>query len=203
MAGTAALLKSATSPRVRSRQDSVRARILASGAQLFVQKGYENVAVEDILAASDVARSSFYRFFAGREDVLSNLIRPVFEDGLARLDALVAGHASARATISGIFDTYLALWLAGPDSLRLSTRAGGIHFELFKDLHTPFRDRIRLLCERAAPSGCLLNGNADYSARLIARTAVPVLEVYHRDPRFASLYHKTMSGLLLAPENAT
>lgn len=183
--------------RVRSRQDDTRARLLARSAALFVAHGYENVSVEQILAATGIARSSFYRFFANREDVLSNIIRPVFVDGLAHLESIPAGDT--RSVLHGIFAAYLALWDASPDALRLSTRTGGIYFELFRDLHLPFRERITTLLRQVEPEGALLNGSAGYTARLIARTAVPVMEVYHADPRFPELFHATMSGFLLLP----
>lgn len=182
--------------KIRSRQDGTRSRILAESGALFVAHGYENVSVEQILAAAGIARSSFYRFFANREDVLANIIRPVFVAGLAHLDAISA--RDARGVLNGIFDTYLALWVASPDALRLSTRTGGVYFELFRDLHMPFREQITALLRLVEPDGALLNGSADYTARLIARAAVPVLEVYHRDPRFADLFRSTMSGFLLS-----
>lgn len=186
------------STKVRLRQDDTRTRILRESAALFVSSGYENVSVEQILAAADIARSSFYRFFANREEVLSSIIRPVFVAGLAHLEAIAAGDS--RGVLRGIFDAYLALWHASPDALRLSTRTGGIYFELFRDLHMPFRERITALLRLVEPEGLLLNGNAGYTARLIARTAVPVLEVYHRDSRFADLFRSTMSGFLLIPD---
>lgn len=183
--------------KIRFRQDGTRARILAESARLFVAHGYDSVSVEQILAAARIARSSFYRFFANREDVLANIIRPVFVDGLAWLEAIAA--RDSRGVLNGIFDTYLALWAASPDALRLSTRTGGVYFELFRDLHLPFRDKITALLRLVEPEGILLNGSASYTARLIARTAVPVLEVYQQDPRFTSLFRSTMGGLLLQP----
>jgi len=183
--------------RIRSRQDGTRTRILTESAALFVADGFENVSVEQILTAAGVARSSFYRFFANREDVLASIIRPVFADGLVHLEAIAA--RDSRGVLHGIFDAYLALWAAGPDALRLSTRTGGVYFELFRDLHLPFREKIAALLRLVESEGALLNGSAGYTARLIARTAVPVMEVYHRDPAFAELFRATMSGLLLQP----
>lgn len=186
-----------TSLKIRSRQDGTRSRILSRSASLFVTQGYENVSVEQIILAAGIARSSFYRFFANREEVLSAIIRPVFEAGLARLSAITS--QDARGVVHGILDTYLALWAASPDALRLSIRTGGVHFELFRDLHTPFRERITTLLRLIEPGGQLLNKSSNYTASLIARTAVPVLEIYQRDSRFSFLFHSTMSGLLLLP----
>jgi AcrR family transcriptional regulator len=187
------------SPKIRSRQDGTRSRILAESAALFVANGYDSVSVEQIIAAARIARSSFYRFFSNREEVLTSIIRPVFVDGLAHLARITA--RDARGVLDGIFDAYLALWAASPDALRLSTRTGGIYFELFRDVHAPFRERITSLLRLVEPGGELLNRSADYTARLIARTAVPVMEVYQRDPGFADLFRSTMRGFLLLPTN--
>lgn len=186
-----------TSPKIRSRQHGTRSRILAESASLFVTNGYENVSVEQIIVAAGIARSSFYRFFRNREEVLSAIIRPVFEAGLTGLGKITA--RDARGVLHGIFDTYLALWAASPDALRLSIRTGGIYFELFRDLHTPFREQITALLRLVEPSGQLLNKSAEYTARLIARTSVPVMEIYQHDSGFTALFHSTMSGLLLLP----
>ena len=188
------------SEKIRTRQDGTRQRIVAESASLFVAHGYENVSVEQIIAATGIARSSFYRFFANREEVLASIIRPVFVAGLAHLATITA--RDARGVLSGIFAAYLALWAASPNALRLSTRTGGVHFELFRDVHTPFRERITTLLHLVQQGGELLNGSADYTARLIARTAVPVLEIYHRDARCPELFRSTMSGLLLLPTDS-
>lgn len=183
------------SAKVRRRQSRTRERILRESARLFVEKGFANVSVEEIISAAEIARSSFYRFFANREDVLTSIIRPVFEQGLARLEALDSRQPAS--IVPGILDTYLELWAASPDAVRLSTRTGGVHFELFRDLHTRFRERITALVRSVMPTGRLLNGDADYTARLIARTSVPVMEVYHHDPAFRELFHRSMQGFLL------
>ena len=77
----------ALSPKIRRRQGRTRQRILDESARLFIAKGFENVSVEEIIAAAEIARSSFYRFFSNREEVLANIIRPVFEQGIVELDA--------------------------------------------------------------------------------------------------------------------
>ena len=76
------------SPKVRKRQSRTRQRILDESAHLFIAKGFENVSVEEIIDAAEIARSSFYRFFSNREQVLANIIRPVFEQGLLELEKI-------------------------------------------------------------------------------------------------------------------
>ena len=185
-------------PTVRRRQVRTRDRILAESASLFISRGFANVSVEEIIAAAGIARSSFYRFFSNREDVLTQIIRPVFEQGTRALKKI--DTRDPRATMVGLFNAYLEVWERSPDALRLSTRVGGVHFSLFRDLHNDYRLALLALLGRAEAAGILLNDDADASGRLIARCAVPVLEVYADNPRQAELFHLTMSGLLIKAE---
>lgn len=185
----------AISPKVRRRQGRTRERILRESARLFAARGFANVSVEDIIDAAEIARSSFYRFFANREELLGDIVRPVFEQGVTRLAAI--RDTDALAVMDGIFDTYLALYRANPDALRLSTRIGGELFQRFLDTHNEFRTELTRLLEQAQAAGILRSGSAAYAGRLLARTAVPVLEVFAADKNFDELYRGSMRGLLI------
>ena len=91
------------SPKIRRRQDRTRQRILDESARRFIANGFENVRVEGIIEAADIARSSFYRFFANREEVLTNIVRPVFVQGLIGLQAIDTDDP--REIMSGILST--------------------------------------------------------------------------------------------------
>jgi AcrR family transcriptional regulator len=186
------------SPKVASRQSRTRERILAESAQLFLARGFESVSVDNIVAAAEIARSSFYRFFSNRDEVLASIIRPVFEGGLAIMKDVV--RQPADQALDGVLGMYLELWRRGPEALRLATRMGGAYFRLFEDVHGAYRRDLTELLRRMEPTGLLVNGSGDYTARLLARTAVPVLEVYAKDPRLESLFRQTMRGLLMKPE---
>lgn len=188
----------AASPKVARRQGRTRERILLESSRLFLSRGFESVSVDHIVQAAEIARSSFYRFFPNREEVLSSIIRPVFESGLAMM-ADVA-RRPPRDVVDGILDMYLALWRAGPESIQLATRMGGRYFRLFEDVHARYRGTLVELLVRVEATGLLLNGSGSYSARLIARGAVPVLEVYRNDPELESLFRRTLRGMLLKTE---
>jgi len=189
------------SPKIASRQNRTRERIVSESAKLFLARGFENVSVDHIVAASEIARSSFYRFFPNRDEVLASIIRPVFESGVSMMQEIA--RRPARQTMDGLFDMYLKLWKSGSEAMRLATRMGGAYFRLFEDVHATYRQALTDLVRRVQPTGMLLNDSGDYSARLIARSAVPVLEIYRDDPRFEILFRQTMTGLLLKPEAIT
>jgi AcrR family transcriptional regulator len=189
------------SPKIRKRQGRTRQRILDESARKFIEKGFENVSVEDIIDAAEIARSSFYRFFANREQVLASIIRPVFEQGLDELDAIKIDDPFE--TMASLLNTWFKLWQTNADALRVSTRIGGIYFYLFEDEHRAFREKVAEMLHAIEPSGIFLNDSADSTARLLARTVVPVLEVYSDQPDFENLYRKTMTGFLLKTEKVS
>ena len=195
-----AALRQPTPPaatKIARRQGRTRERILVESARLFLARGFESVSVDHIVGAAEIARSSFYRFFPNRAEVLASIIRPVFESGVAAMSALA--ERPARQVVDGICDMYLALWASGPEALRLATRMGGRYFRLFQDVHMQYREALTGLLTRVEPTGTLLNGSGDYSARLIARSAVPLLEVYREHPDVDALFRQSMRGLLLKP----
>ena len=185
------------SPKIQSRQSRTVERILAESARLFLQRGFDNSSVEDIIQAAEIGRSSFYRFFANREEVLAGITRPVFERGIAFMDGL--SGLTPIQIMDGLVDMYLDLWHQSQDALRLSTGMGGPYFRLFKDVHDTYRARLAALVETAAGGDILLNDSGEFTARLIARTAVSVLEIYKADEQFEQLFRRTMRGLLLKP----
>ena len=113
------LSQAANSPRVQRRQDRTRQRILDESARLFVAGGFENVSVEDIITAADISRSTFYRFFANREEVLSNIIRPLFRQALDDIREVIP--LSPDDIMDGIADVYLGLWTRNADALRIAS----------------------------------------------------------------------------------
>jgi AcrR family transcriptional regulator len=194
-----AALRQTPSPatKIARRQSRTRERILVESARLFLARGFSGVSVDHIVGAAEIARSSFYRFFPNREEVLASIIRPVFESGVAAMSAMT--ERPARQVVDGICDMYLGLWTSGPEALQLATRMGGAYFRLFQDVHLQYRRLMTTLLDRVQSTGALLNGSGEYSARLIARSAVPLLEVYRGDPAYETLFRQSMRGLLLKP----
>ena len=51
--------------------------VIEAAIELFKEKGYENVSVNDICKAAGVARSSFYLMFSGKKDIVDRILSDV------------------------------------------------------------------------------------------------------------------------------
>ncbi|MBX9668444.1 MAG: TetR/AcrR family transcriptional regulator [Candidatus Obscuribacterales bacterium] len=59
--------------RREEKREATRQDILASAGILFMKKGYENTSVDDISAAANVAKGTFYYHFKSKDEVLLGL----------------------------------------------------------------------------------------------------------------------------------
>ncbi|GAB2518698.1 TetR/AcrR family transcriptional regulator [Nocardia heshunensis] len=57
-----------------ARRAATRRAVALAAARLFIENGYTATTVEDIAAAAGMGLRTFYRYFAGKEDVLAPLL---------------------------------------------------------------------------------------------------------------------------------
>ncbi|MDX2144040.1 MAG: TetR/AcrR family transcriptional regulator [Rhodospirillaceae bacterium] len=184
------------SPRVAQRRQRMRQNVLRVGARMFLDRGIDNVSVEEILEAADLARSTFYSFFTSKRDLLFHILDPVFQTGVTHMRAL-KGLAPADV-VYGIIDMYPMLWERYGEALFL--RIGRDEFKLIEKTHNQYVAVLDQLMNAVEAAGILRNGSAAHTQRLIARCAIDVVRVYRNDPDFKRLYRTTMEGMLLKDE---
>ncbi|WP_373482940.1 TetR/AcrR family transcriptional regulator [Acetobacterium sp.] len=63
--------------------------ILMVARELFVTKGYEQTSVNDILKIVDIAKGTFYYYFASKEEVLAAIILDIVEEGAKRAEQIL------------------------------------------------------------------------------------------------------------------
>ncbi len=63
--------------------------ILLAARNLFVNKGYEQTSINDILHVVDIAKGTFYYYFASKEEVLETIILDIVEEGARRAELIL------------------------------------------------------------------------------------------------------------------
>lgn len=72
------------------KEGEVRKReILVAARELFVNKGYDQTSVSDILKIVDIAKGTFYYYFASKEEVLEAIILDIVEEGAKRAEEIL------------------------------------------------------------------------------------------------------------------
>ena len=116
-----------------------------------------------------------------------NELAPKFDEhGL--IPAVTTDHASGELLMVGFMNA---------EALKRTIETGEAHYFSRSRQTLWHKGGTSGLVQKVEPTVILLNGNADYTARLIARSAVPVMEIYRQDENFEELFRRTMSGLLL------
>lgn len=183
-----------TSTRVLDRRGRVWDDIVSVAGRLMAERGIAAVSVEQILLGAGVSRGTFYSYYRNKTDLVVAIIAPVFDEGTAALAPLA--DAPPPDVVPGIVTLYLDLWQRHRHALMLIPGVDSAAFARLRPRHLAFTGAMRAALERAAGAGQLRNGSADYSFRVISRTAVPLLRVYDDHPDAARLYRNSLMALL-------
>jgi AcrR family transcriptional regulator len=98
--------------RPRTKPSEVRREeLMDAAAALFIAKGVEATTVDEIVAAADVAKGTFYHYFQAKPDVVAALRERFSQGFLTRvgtaLDAAPPGPARLRRWVEASVDGYL------------------------------------------------------------------------------------------------
>src|SRR5579863_7897622 len=81
-----------------------RARVVATAARLFREKGFEGVAVADLMHAAGLTHGGFYNHFESKDELAAEACARIFEGAVAAVERIAAiENASERAAA---LDTY-------------------------------------------------------------------------------------------------
>src|ERR1700754_504277 len=103
-------------PRVVKHPDVRRAEILDRAAALFVQHGYDNVSLNDLIADAGVSKGAFYHWFPSKDALITEFARRSAREQLA------AVHAAIEASDGDALDRLNSALAAGFDiKMRMGT----------------------------------------------------------------------------------
>jgi AcrR family transcriptional regulator len=187
--------KPRASARIARRRERTRAALLAAGARQFASRGIAPVSVAEVIAEADVSRATFYGHFSSKISLLEGILNPIFDEATRAVRALCATPASEA--IDGLVGVYWSLWTAHRDGLLLIPLVDTETFRHFERQHRALQEALLELLLGLERADLLRNGSAQYSLKVIARTAVQLLRVYDGHPAASALFRDALRGLLL------
>lgn len=180
---------------MQRRRERTRAALLAVGARRFAERGIGPVSVEELIAEADVSRATFYGLFSSKYSLLEGILDPLFELATRRIRELKA--RPPQEAVDGLVDVYWSLWTTHRDGLLLIPLVDHETFKHFERQHRVLQDALLDLLLAVERADLLRNGSAQYSLKVIARTAVQLLRVYDGHAAAAAMFRDAVRGLLL------
>src|SRR5262245_24399028 len=98
------------------KQELVRAELANAAWELFGKHGYEDTTVAAIASAAGVSRRTFFRYYASKEDVLTETTDEVAEAMLAAMAARPRDEAPLRSIEQALIPVLEARLLPGDRS---------------------------------------------------------------------------------------
>jgi AcrR family transcriptional regulator len=88
---------------------AARARILDTATRLFYRNGFHAVGIDTIIEQSSVAKMTFYRHFASKDDLVVAYLKQTNEHFCSWMRSLEGSDANPRAALERIFQGIAAL----------------------------------------------------------------------------------------------
>ncbi len=174
-----------------------RAAVLAAARREFAEHGYHSTSIDDIIAAADIARGTFYLYFESKRAIFDELLDELFTTLQGQVRRIETGPGAAPpveqmdATVDRVLDTLLENREMAKILLR---EAVGIDAEFDVKLKQ-FYGRIEALVASAIRTGQdmrLVRGcDAEMTARCVLGSAKELVHwaFVERDPTELDLHH--------------
>jgi AcrR family transcriptional regulator len=166
-------------PLVERKQRQARQRIIEAARELFLERGFDGVSVGDIAERAEVGRTTFFRHFGDKQEV-------VFAKEQALLDTITtAGHADAAPAprdATGALEQLRPVLLALCTQATTDPDAYTRHFQLIEQ-HPELRARDAVKMQQIADklSELLIHrGSDEATARFAAQIALACFQTAKR-----------------------
>jgi AcrR family transcriptional regulator len=160
--------------RARKQREYRRAAVLAVARQVFSQKGYHATSIDDLIAAADIARGTFYLYFESKRAIFDELLDELFQTLRAVVRRIEVGPGAPPpieqmdATVERVLDTLVA----NREMARILLReAVGIDQDFDRKLGE-FYDRIVDMIASALRNGRQMGLVRDLDERVVARAVL-------------------------------
>ncbi len=180
---------------VSERVANNKKRVREVAARQFNSASYEAASIESIATEAGIARSTFYRFFQDKEDLVKQMVNPVFIQACEILEQVEPDKP--ENIVNAMADCYLQLWQDQREALLFSVNIGMPLFPLIQDSHNAYAEIVLKLMRRVHDARMLRHDDPALAAVMMAQTAVRILQVCERDANFENIFRSTLRGMIL------
>ncbi|WP_432824542.1 TetR/AcrR family transcriptional regulator [Dactylosporangium sp. CA-092794] len=165
--------------RERKRERS-RAATVEAAWRLFIDRGYDQVTVQDICVAAEIAPRTFHRYFAGKEDVVAEPVRRMTSIAEERVAAAPASVSDAEALREALLA--VGRFVVEHRELLTGLRAVALQSHQLRSSYPGVRPdheahlAVRLAARRGAP-----DEGRGWRLRLLVGCAVAGFRVWYED----------------------
>ncbi len=187
-----------TSSRMERRKSRTREEIISAAVELFNQKSSVEVPFESIAAKADVSRKTLYNHFSGKEQLILEIVRPIFDDGSLYIDGLTEKET---VLTSDIWELCLFLWDRYGNMLSLLYNIDFEEHSSLMTLHSSFIGKFVGLVEKAEdiPHNSMLS--CSRISLIIYKCFLPLLsslsDIDDRDRLFKNAMISMLKGLVM------
>ncbi|ANI40957.1 TetR/AcrR family transcriptional regulator [Mycolicibacterium vaccae] len=97
--------------RPQPRGDESRARILEAFEEQLQTRSLAEISVADVAQAAGLKRPAFYFYFAGKHEVVTELLTRIFHDDVFTIEGSLAGGGDPRAIVADAMARTFESWL--------------------------------------------------------------------------------------------
>ena len=136
-----------------------RARILKAAEHTFGTLGYHRAGISDITRAAGVAQGTFYTYFAGKEEILRELVRDMGHQVRAHLAAEILDTDNRLEAEERGLRAFLQYLYENPSLYRVLQEAQFVDEAIYRDYYEAFgKGYVRMLAN-ATRKGEIRPGN--------------------------------------------
>jgi len=110
-------------PRAQRKRERTRNGLVAAAEELFAKRGPDAVSIDEITAAADVAKGTFYTHFADKDDLTRVLSRSVRLELEAQVTRVNAGVSDPGIRMANGLACYLSFAVHQPMRARTLSRS--------------------------------------------------------------------------------
>lgn len=82
------------------RRERMRMRLIESALHVFAEKGADAAVIEDVIAAAEVSRGTFYNYFRTNEELLTDIVKELGDELLSLVEAVVITRADPAERVA-------------------------------------------------------------------------------------------------------